>query len=121
MKNDAGTENDAKAQKTMQASVENDAGAENDAKARKMMQKREKRCKRESESESTAKTMGKRAMQGAKPKQGRDIMHGRRRHVLGPTKCRGRRSKRIWRLKRRCSLLQVLDAATSSVQSWMLG
>ena len=111
------------------AGAENGASTENNAKtawkmmqARKMMQKYGKQCKRaickrESESESEAKTMGKRAMQGAKPKQGLDSMHGCRRHVPRPTKCKGRRSKRIRRLKRRCSLLQVLDAA-SNVGRW---
>ena len=54
-------------QRKMKVGAENGASAKNDAKARKRMQKcgeqsKQAICKRESESESEAKTMGKRAM-----------------------------------------------------------
>ena len=74
-----------------------------------------------SRSRCEAKTTGKYARRGAKPKQGPDSMHGCHRHVPGPTKCKGQQSKWIRRLKRKCSLLQVLDATISSVQCWTLG
>ena len=74
-----------------------------------IMQTEGPRCKEE-----------KSAGRGAKSKQGPDNMQGCCRHVPGPAKCKGAAIEMDSAFKMRCSLQQVLDATSNSVQCWTL-